>query len=207
MSGITDKKSDIAKLDVRKQRINVPATSTWLNILNNEYEIVQNIVATLKHDIDGKYILRGDVMDSTTSEEMIIRALIWAYPLGNYNIRGLRFIITNIGDVVSKIRLCQNLHFSTTDFQQTFDSLCGIKFIGQSTASVLMYFFNVQLEIEKRKLCAVAVTKPMKEATNHFNELQNFPNLNYVEQIKLIHNTSKDMNVKFDQLELFLRDY
>ena len=64
MHRITERKSDIAELDICKQRVNVPATSTWLNILNYEYFIVQNIVATLKHDKDGKYILRGDVIKS-----------------------------------------------------------------------------------------------------------------------------------------------
>lgn len=207
MHRITERKSDIAELDICKQRVNVPATSTWLNILNYEYFIVQNIVATLKYDKDGKYILRGDVMNSSTSEEMIVRTLIWAYPLGNYNIMGLRYILTNIPDVVSKLMVCRNKFFSPTDFQQKFDSLCGIKYIGQSTASVLMYFFNVHLRVNKCNLCAVAVTKPLMNATNHFDELQNIINLTYIEQIKLIHSIANEMNVEFDQIELFLRNY
>lgn len=207
MAKITDEKADIAKLDVRKQKINIPATSTWLNLLNNEYNIVQDVVATLKRDKDGKYILRGDVMDSSTSEEMIVRALIWAFPLGNYNIRGIRHILNGLKGLSVVMNGLRNKDYSSIDFHQQYINLIRRPWLGPSSVSMLLYFFNVRLNVGGNIMRAVAVTNPMKKATNHFDELQNFSGLTYVEQVKLIHNAAKEMKVDFDQLELFLHEY
>lgn len=208
MTSITNYKSVIVKCDVRKQRINVPETSTWVRILNHEFPIVQDIDSNLNQDKDGRYILRGDVMDSKSPQEMIIRALIWAYPLGNFNIRGLRHIITNIDNIAQALNGWKGTAFADTVFLQRYNSLCGIPGIGPSTASILMYFFNIQLTDGNKKLRAVAVTKPMKEATVNFDELLGFDNLLYIEQIQLIHRVANQIKpATFDMLELFLHEY
>ena len=202
MPSITNYIHKIANTNPNNQSIHIRATSPWLNVLAAEFPIVDTVTLALQPENNGGWmILRSNVKNSITTEEKIVRALIWAYPNGMHN-HYERDILHQLPNISTALVALQGADLSFNEFIQHFrDFIKRHRGIGVSTASILFYFF----EVKCNNIPCVAVTGNVNRA---FDDIDEFNGLNahssYFTRINRISEVANQYNVSAEQVELFL---
>lgn len=196
---------EVANSNPNNQSIHIRATSPWLNALAAQFPIVNNVILALHSNNNGeRTILRSDVKYSNTAEEKIVRALIWAYPSGMHN-HYESDILNRIPDISTSLMAIQNASLSLNDLRQCFTVFINTYGgIGDRTASILFYFFDVKCSI----IPCLAVTEYVIRA---FDDIDEFHGLNahssYITIISRISEVANHYKISAEQVEFFLFKY
>ncbi len=151
---------------------------------------------------------RFDIINSGSSEDLIIKTLLWGYPTvgrGN-NISNLleEKNFEKLVTLLDSYRKIQNV-----SFEKLLKDLKEIKGLGKSTLTKLLFFSYIQVNSLKSIIFDDKIIQVLKsgkfEEFDSFYKLQNITfEKNFTDYLKTISTISESISVKEEQIELFL---
>jgi hypothetical protein len=197
----------IALIPVREQSLTTKRSTwnraeqevEWLKILNNE----------IFNGNDKYTISRQDIFETNVPRQVIIKAIYWGYPRG---MRGNHFV-----NILEKIDLIENTlvglkqidNLTSEHFNQLVKTFQGIRGLGLSTYSKLLYFFNLKFNdnpclILDQRLINVFANRKYSD----FEELSSIRYANadrkYLIFLQLLKQLAIKLETKGENIELFL---
>ncbi|MFU1857250.1 hypothetical protein ACK8HY_09555 [Sphingobacterium sp. NGMCC 1.201703] len=192
----------IANLPVDEQAFDVKA-SNWVKQLE-DHDFIKlfgdNPVITLS---------RRDIKETTEIDLVVLKTILWGYSSG---MRGNHFFNIYKGQMESICTILRKIEnpCSPEAFEEAHKELRKIKSLGLSTYSKLLYFLGVSLFGAGSALILderiIRIFKSQKfEEFNSFNRISIENGYRYyLNYIQRIHELATQMQVKEDQIELFL---
>ncbi|MBS9767667.1 MAG: hypothetical protein KGV44_09035 [Flavobacteriaceae bacterium] len=209
---ITDYKNLIKELPYLEHSFEIK-NSVWGNI-NNQKEIIEDIFKDGKIIEVGKKedkiinISRNDLYNSSNDlEKFILKTLMWGYPT-----KGRGKNIENMleeNNFQKLIKALENYKGNEITIEQLKKDIKEIKGLGLSTLTKFTHFLNTTIERNKAVILDIQIIEVI--SSGKFEEFEDLKEINYdnaikhyTEYLKIINNLSEKMNVKQDQVEMFL---
>ncbi|WP_343321558.1 hypothetical protein [Sphingobacterium multivorum] len=192
----------IACLPVNEQAFDVKA-SNWVKQLE-DHDFIQlfgdNLSITLS---------RRDIKETTEIYLVVLKTILWGYSAG---MRGKHFFNIYKDQMESICSILRSIESSCSPetFEEAHKELGKIRSLGLSTYSKLLYFLGVSLVDGGSALILderiIRIFRSQKfEEFNSFNKISVENGYRYyLNYIQKIHELAKQMQVKEDQIELFL---
>lgn len=142
---IEDYKTLISNLPVRQQCFTTKRT-TWISA-ENEIDWLKSLNDKLFGDQATLSISRQDIFETKEPREKIIKTIYWGYTAGmrgNHFVNILKYIL-DVEKVLLKLK--QNANPTTIEFFELTESFNEIAGLGLSTYSKLLYFFEIDFNI------------------------------------------------------------
>ncbi len=162
------------------------------------YPIIQKVFQglTMQH---GRYIITRNDVRNATGQHRIIKALLWAFA-DSPRVHNMERILPELGNIVTLLKQHQDDDLHATEFKAFYNALLRIPGVGVTTASILLFFYNVRCEG-----CApVAITNLIACEFARFDELHGVENLHYFEQLYRFNAIATNIDVTSEQIEYFL---
>lgn len=199
MDKILRHSEEIAALNTRKASfINEPISKKYYSISS-----ISDILNEFGQYGDIITLSREDIFNESDTRKRIVKALIWGYP---NDVRNTPGIIQSIDQLVAVI----NAYKQNKDGLNLLIELLGIDRMGLSTASKLLYFFDVCFD----DATAVIIDNVVNEGLTLFEEFRGLPYIanakNYVLGVKAINalrnrlNKLNNMNIECEDVEYYL---
>ncbi len=169
-----------------------------------------------KHFADNDLIKisRSDIFKlssaSSASMELIIKIIFWGYPNGMQGYENFKSILLSIDCIEEILKgLSKTQNYSLDDFNKIAIKFKGIKGIGLSTYSKLLYFSDINFEkcpslILDRRLINVF----SKRCFEDFESIEgiNYDNATkfYIKYLKIVNNLAEKLGTKEENIEQFL---
>lgn len=192
----------IANLPVDEQAFDVKA-SNWVKQLE-DHDFIK-----LFGDNPFITLSRRDIKETTEIDLVVLKTILWGYSSG---MRGNHFFNIYKGQMESICSILRKIESpcSPEAFEEAHKELRKIKSLGLSTYSKLLYFLGISL-VESG--CALILDERIIRIfkSQKFEEFNSFNRISiengyryYLNYIQRIHELALQMQVKEDQIELFL---
>ncbi len=191
----------IKTIPVFNQSANIKKRS-WERIKYKDKDRIETGIFGNKKEVE---LSRADVLSEVDTAKRIVMILMWGYPTGGRG-NNIESILEEI-DCLSEILLSvdkQNL--TKAQANSLIKRLEGIRGLGVSTWSKLLYFFNVRIDSRKCQIYDLKIVDSLNK--KQFSELgaqvwkQDINH--YYQYIELVDNLAMRMCVSPEQVEVFL---
>lgn len=209
MKKIEDYKELIKKIPVDEHAVKIKKKN-WEKIKYPEKDEIEKEIFSNSPEVE---LSRGQIKKEENIKKKIVMILMWGYPNPRFwnNIQNLLSQIAYLKEVFVEYN---NYSFATNDqfiyflrkkIRLNTDGK-KIKGLGWSTLSKLLYFFDISIESQNCEIFDRKIVKIMnkKQFFKFQGRLWRQNDNNYLYYIKLINSISEEIEVRPDQIELFL---
>jgi hypothetical protein len=187
MDKIVNHSREIVKLNTRvESAINETISKKYYDIGS-----ISDIVCELGRQGESVSLSREDIFNESDTRKRIVKALIWGYP---NDVRNTPGVIENLDNIVAFV----NAYKQNKDGHHLLIELLGTDRMGLSTASKLLYFFDVCFDGAP----AVIIDNVVNEGLTLFEEFRGLPYIsnakNYILGVKAINEVRNRLNSIID---------
>ncbi len=187
MDKIVNHSREIVKLNTRvESAINETISKKYYDIGS-----ISDIVCELGRQGESVSLSREDIFNESDTRKRIVKALIWGYP---NDVRNTPGVIENLDNIVAIV----NAYKQNKDGHHLLIELLGTDRMGLSTASKLLYFFDVCFDGAP----AVIIDNVVNEGLTLFEEFRGLPYIsnakNYILGVKAINEVRNRLNSIID---------
>ncbi len=187
MDKIVNHSREIVKLNTRvESAINETISKKYYDIGS-----ISDIVCELGRQGESVSLSREDIFNESDTRKRIVKALIWGYP---NDVRNTPGVIENLDNIVAIV----NAYKQNKDGHHLLIELLGTDRMGLSTASKLLYFFDVCFDDAP----AVIIDNVVNEGLTLFEEFRSLPYIsnakNYILGVKAINEVRNRLNSIID---------
>ena len=144
----------------------------------------------------------------SNTKKKIITALMWGYPTGGRG-KNIEKILEKIDELDHLLSSIKGKDLKKSEANKVYEAFGNIRGLGISTWSKLLYFFDVSIDSYKCQIYDMKIVDSLNK--RQFSELGSQEwkqdNDHYYQYIKFLDEQAKSMDVKPDQIELFLFYY
>ena len=169
----------------------------WINLNNN---IINEVLTGLHtNDQQNKYIITRDDVRNSHGRYKIVRALMWAFA-DKPDLRIVRSVLNHFDEIVSMLDITGSRNLTRKQYEQLYNRLDDISYVGTTTASVLFFFSQIKCEGNH----SIAVTGQIIPLFSVFEEFGGFNKLGYIGIVERVNEIAREMDVSTEQIEYFL---
>lgn len=198
MTKIADYKQEIMKSNPNQQVIEVSLhPNNWERFFNS-YPVLQEVFngLTLQR---GRYLITRNDVRNATGQHRIIKAMLWAFA-DKPRVQNLERVLAHLDDIVNLMTQHQDDDMKEAEFKHLYKDLCKISGVGETTANILFFFYNVKCD----GCSPIAITGHITDEFDKFDELRGYATRPYYEQICRFNEVANSMGVTAEQIEYFL---
>ena len=177
----------------------------WARISYRDKEKIENAIFGNSKETE---LSRIDVLSETDTVKRIIKTLMWGYPTGGRG-NNIENILTRIDDLSRLLSSVNKQNLSKIQANNLIKEFEGIRGLGVSTWSKLLYFFNVEIDSRKCQIYDQKIVDSLNK--KQFSELgtQTWKQdgKDYFQYIELLDKLATSMSVSPEQVEAFLFYY
>lgn len=198
MASLFKYQQEIMKCNPNQQVIEVSSHPRKWERFFSRYPVLRDVFQELSQQ-EGRYLITRNDVRNSTGQFRIIKALIWAFA-NEPKVANLNILLPELDTIVTLMEQHQNNDLSEGEFKDFYATLHSIPGVGDTTASILIFFYNIKCEG-----CApIAITSHITPEFNNFDELQGVEGLPYYEQLYRFNSIATNMGVTSEQIEYFL---
>ena len=184
--------------DYTTQRIIIPKNPIAWNTLLQINPVIRDVYFSLKiiHNKNGRVITREEIRKGT-AQEKVAKSLLWAF----IEMPPMESVIQELPSIADWFMQKNQESLSGEKYIEFYmETIRRFKGVGKSTASVLLYGFNIKCNGGK----SIALTHYVEQAMKKFSELKPLAKYGYLEQQACIRSEANRLNVDIERLEYFL---
>lgn len=169
------------------------------------YNNKDSIEASIFGDKDEVEISRKDIFSEADTAKRIVMVLMWGYPTGGRG-SNIEKILLEIDKLTALFSSVYNPNLTKDQANNLIKQFEGIRGLGISTWTKLLYFFNIAIDSKKCQIYDLKIVDSLNK--KQFIELgkqiwrQDIDH--YYQYIELLDNVATQMCVSPEQVELFL---
>lgn len=153
-------------------------------------------------------VSRADIHSERDAGVKLLKLLMWGYPTGGRG-NNIAHILEKAEELIPTLSSVNGKNLTRAETNDLIEKFAGIRGLGISTWSKILYFFNVSIDSRKCQIYDLKIVDSLNK--KQFSELgtkkwkQDIGH--YYQYIELVDNLAKDMSALPEQVELFLFYY
>lgn len=191
----------IKELPINEQSARIKKL-VWERIVYKEKEEIEKLIFSNNTETE---LSRKQIKNEKDIKKKLIMILMWGYPTGGRG-NNIQNVLSKLEKLVNIFSEYKNKNLVQEDFLKLVSLFKGIEGLGISTWTKFLYFFEISIESKQCEIFDLKIVESLNK--KQFVELgtKNWiqDTNNYLEYINLLDEVSNKINVKPDQVELFL---
>lgn len=198
MTSIFNYQQEITNCNPNQQVIEVSLHSRNWERFFTSYPVIRDIFQEIAQP-EGRILITRNEVRNSAGQHRIINALIWAFA-DKPRVPNLNMLLPGLDNIVTLLEQHQGDDLHEEEFKDFYSTLHNIPGVGDTTASILIYFCNIKCE----GCVPIAITSHITSEFCKFIELQEGNNLPYYEQLYRFNEIATNLGVSPERIEYFL---